>query len=107
MGRGKTAEVGDTRIAANGYHYTKTETRGWVLTHWLTAEKMLGREIRSDEQVRFKTKQAKNNPYDSDGILVIKKRLSSLRKREAVLVARIAEDTAELNEIRSKLKLEN
>ena len=59
MGRGKTAEVGDTRIAANGYHYTKTETRGWVLTHWLTAEKMLGREIRSDEQVRFKTKQAK------------------------------------------------
>lgn len=104
MGRGKTAEVGATRVAKNGYHYTKTEDRGWVLTHWLTAEKQLGRQISSDEQVRFKDKKYKNDPYNPDGVEVIKKRTSSLRKRKAQIEARIEELQAELSDINSRLR---
>ncbi len=106
MGRGKNAVVGDTRVAANGYHYTKTEN-GWILTHWLTAEKLLGRPVRSDEQVRFKNKNGRFSPYDETGIIIIKKRLQSLRKRQAVLTARKQDIENELAEIAEKLKLES
>lgn len=102
MGRGKAAEVGATRVSQNGYHYTKTEKDGWRLTHHLTAEKMLGRPLRDDEMVKI---QNKKEPYDNGGgnIEVIIKRTSSLRKRKAVLEAKIAEAQGELESINREL----
>lgn len=102
MGRGQTAEVGATRTSANGYHYTKTKDRGWVLTHWLTAEAKIGRQIGAEEQVRFKDPKNRD-PYEADNIIVIAKRKGSLRSRKAVVEARIAEYQAELDEINKAL----
>lgn len=104
MGRGKTADVGTTRVAPNGYHYTKVEDRGWVLTHWLTMEKQLGRRIDpAKEQVRFKDKKAKRDPYDVRGLVIVKKRTSSLRRRLAVVEDRIRELEAEKAYIKQQL----
>lgn len=102
MGRGKTAEVGDTRVAQNGYHYTKTET-GWRLTHHLTAEKKLGRPLAENEIVKLKDKM---QPYVEHNVEVIVKRTSSMRKRKAVLEAKIADLQAELDGINKQLELE-
>ncbi len=52
MPRGQAAEVGDTNVAANGYHYTRTES-GWRLTHHLIAERGLGRKLTGQERVVF------------------------------------------------------
>src|SRR5690348_16534979 len=104
MGRGKTAEFGETRTAANGYQYTKVEGRGWVLTHWLTAEKKLGRQLEADEQVRFVDKKYKFKPTDPNGVVVIKKRKSSLRRRKTVLEQRIADLQEELAHVLTQLR---
>lgn len=103
MPRGKTAAVGDTRVAQNGYHYTKTEDRGWVLTHWLTAEKKLGRLLRDDEMVQFVDPKFKKDPYNIAGVKVIKKRTSSLRRRKALIEERIRELQSELKNINAQL----
>jgi hypothetical protein len=52
MPRGKAANVGDTRTAANGYHYTKT-VEGWRLTHHIKMEEHLGRPLKENERVEF------------------------------------------------------
>ena len=102
MGRGKQAEVGTTRVSANGYHYTKTET-GWRLTHHLEAEKMLGRPLRADERVSFKDPKKKMD-FSSRNLVVTEKGSSSLRRRKAQIEARIEELQAELHEIESELR---
>lgn len=104
MPRGQTSVVGDTRVAKNGYHYTKTEDRGWVLTHWLTAEKKLGRPIDSEtEMVKFRSPKFKSDPYNLDGIEIIKKRTVNLRKRLAQIEVRIQELEAEKASIEAQL----
>ncbi len=103
MGRGKQAEVGDTRVSQNGYHYTKTET-GWRLTHHLTAEKHLERPLAENEMVKIKNK---NQPMVwTNNIEVIRKRTSSLRKRKAQLESKIADLQAELDSINKNLESE-
>lgn len=102
MGRGKTAQVGATRISKNGYHNTKTET-GWRLTHHLTAEKKLGRPLEENEIVQFVG--SKTKPYDVNNVRVIIKRTSSLRKRKAQLEVRIAELQEELEYVNDQLSL--
>lgn len=103
MARGKTAEIGATRTAKNGYHYTKVEGRGWVLTHWLTAEKVLGRLLDDSEMVQFVDKKYKSDPYNENGIRIIKKRTTSLRRRKAQIEARIQELQSELRSINERL----
>ena len=100
--RGQKAEVGATRVAKNGYHYTKVAD-GWKLTHWITAEKVLGRPLGEEEMVQFVEPKFKKDPYNPQGIRVIKKRTSSLRKRKAQIEARIKELQAELASINSQL----
>lgn len=100
MGRGQTAEIGATRVAANGYHYTKMPSHpraqnGWILTHWLTAEKKLGRPLEENEMVKFVDKKYKKDPYNTDGVIVIKKKTTSLRRRLAQIEARMEELEAE------------
>jgi hypothetical protein len=52
VARGKPADVGETRVSKNGYHYTRTED-GWRLTHHLVAIAKLRRELRPGERVYF------------------------------------------------------
>lgn len=106
MPRGQASAVGATRVADNGYHYTKTEDRGWVLTHWLTAEKDLGRQIDTErEMVKFVDPRYKKDPYNPAGIRVIRRKTSSLRKRLAVVEDRIREYEAERDRIKKQLGL--
>jgi hypothetical protein len=101
--RGQAAKVGDERKSQNGYWYVKTEDRGWVLKHWLIKEKELGRRINSEtEMVRFAN--GKRGDFTPSNIIIVEKGQSSLRKREAVLEARIADLQAELDDVRSQLK---
>lgn len=103
MARGQVAEVGATRVAKNGYHYTKMEDGTWKLTHWITAEKKLGRPLADNEMVKFADPKYKRDPYNPDGVFVIKKKTTSLRKRRAVIEARIEELQAELRNINEQL----
>ena len=100
MSRGKNAQVGDTRVAPNGYHYTR-EPEGWRLTHHLAMEKHLGRKLREDERVHFKTGDKQN--FEPSNLQLVKKGKSSLRARKARIEARIEEMQAELDEINKEL----
>lgn len=100
--RGRKALVGETYVAVNGYHYTKTEDK-WRLTHHLIAEKhILGRPLNENEMVRFKT----NNKQDlrPENIEVVIKGKHSLRKRKAQLEARIEELQGQLDEVNKALE---
>jgi hypothetical protein len=94
--RGRASTVGDTRVAQNGYEYTRTEA-GWMLTHHYIAAQLLGRPVAPDELVRFKDKDRKNlNP---NNIEVIPKKRGSVVRRKAQIEARIAELQAELQSL--------
>jgi hypothetical protein len=108
MPRGQAAEVGATRVAANGYHYTKVANHpraqnGWILTHWLTAEALLGRTLEENEMVQFVDPKYKRDPYNPQGIRIIKKKTTALRRRKAQLEERIRELQAELTYINEQL----
>ena len=53
MPRGQKAEVGATRVAPNGYHYTKSDEYNWRLTHHIVMEEKLGRKLLPHERVLF------------------------------------------------------
>jgi hypothetical protein len=103
MGRGKAAEVGATRVAQNGYHYTKVPG-DWRLTHHITAEKKIGRPLNENEMVKIIDKK---KPYDPDNVEIIVKRTSSLRKRKAVLEAKISDLQGELASVNKQLEIES
>lgn len=111
MPRGQAATVGATRVAKNKYHYTKCDDRVyaegpvWVLTHWLTAEKNRGGEQINPEteMVQFKDGYTKLDYDDPRAVRIIKKNTSSVRKRIAVVEARIEEYQAELRRLKAQL----
>lgn len=104
MPRGRAAKDGDERQAKNGYWYTKVENRGWVLTHWLTAEKKIGRMIDpAQDVVKFVNSAFKRDPHNEAGVYVIPKKTSSKRKRKAILEDRIRELSVELSSINRDL----
>jgi hypothetical protein len=100
--RGKSAKPGDTRIAPNGYHYTKTKRDGWRLTHHIIAEKTLGRPLKDGERVVFIDKDRSN--LEPNNIEVKITGTSSLRRRKAQLEARIQELQAQLHDVESEIK---
>lgn len=97
MTRGRKSKPGDTRIAPNGYHYTRTE-RGWELTHRLTAAKRIGRPLGYDERVRFIDRD-RSNYADPSNLDVYKVREASTAKKRARLEARIEELQSQLSEL--------
>ena len=99
MSRGQIAEVGSTRWSANGYHYTKVKDRGWVLTHRLTAEKMLGREILPTERISFKPGFTRKDYNNEEAIQISTIREKSIATRRAWLEAKIEEYQAELDSL--------
>jgi hypothetical protein len=96
MVRGQTARTGSTRISDNGYHYTKTP-KSWRLTHHLLAEEKLGRPLKEDERVYFVDKDRTN--LSADNIIVKLKDEGSIQRRRVHLETRIAELSAELEEL--------
>lgn len=104
MPRGKSSKVGDTMINALGYSNTRTE-EGWRLTHHLIAEQKLGRKLHPDiEMVRFADGDRSN--LSPDNIEVLKKNKVTLRKRKALLEAKIEDLQGELAEIIKELEVE-
>lgn len=100
MARGGKASVGDTRVSANGYHYTRTEDK-WRLTHHIIMEATLGRKLEPDERVVFV--DGKRSNLKPDNIEIREKGRGSIRRRKAALEARIEELQSELNEINAEL----
>lgn len=99
MPRGVKSEVGATNVAANGYHYTRTED-GWKLTHHILAEQILQRPLRSDESVRFRDGDKQH--LSLENILITPKK-QSLRGRLAVVQSKIRELQAEEAEILQRM----
>lgn len=98
--RGRKSKVGDTRVSANGYHYTRTKA-GWELTHRLRAAELLGRELGPDDRVSFKDGDRTN--LDPSNLVVTEVGKTSLEKKRARLEARIEELQAQLHEIEQEL----
>jgi hypothetical protein len=102
--RGQKVAVGSTRVAPNGYHYTKVKEGGrefWKLTHHIVAEKALGRKLREDERVSFK--KGKTN-LSWDNLVVAEKGTGSSRRRLAQIRTRIQELQAEEKAILAELE---
>ena len=97
--KGQKAEVGDTRWSPNGYHYTKTADRGWILTHRLVKEEQLGRQLEADERVRFADGD-RSNYKDPDNIIVYKVKQGSNARRIAQIEAKIEQLQLELESLR-------
>ena len=89
--RGKSASPGDTNVAVNGYHYTRTKSR-WRLTHHLLAEEKLGRPIADDEQVYFIDGNRKNLVKENIGV---RKKVRNNNRRKHQLRARLEQLIAE------------
>ena len=96
MVRGRKAKVGDTRVAPNGYHYTRT-AKGWMLTHRLNLQQHLGRPLSSDERVRFVDGDRTNLSITNLDVYVTKK--GSTDSRIARLEVKKDEIMAELMEL--------
>lgn len=103
MARGKVAAEGTERVADNGYVYRKVQGRGWVLKHWLVAEKSLGRLIDSATDV-VKFNDGNRTNFDPNNIVVVPKGTSHPRRRIAQIEARIAELEAEKALLLKQLK---
>lgn len=101
MARGQRSRVGDTRVSANGYHYTNTRD-GWVLTHRLVAEQfVVNRKLHFDERVSFKDKDRTN--LSPDNLIVTKVGKKSPARRRAQIEARIEEYQARIDELQYEL----
>ena len=98
--RGKQAEDGATRVSQNGYHYTKKDGK-WRLTHHLKAEEILGRPLAAGERVSFRNGNKKDMSITN--LIIAEKGTSSLRRRKAIIEARIAELQAELKQINKEI----
>lgn len=95
--RGKKAVVGDTRVAPNGYHYTRTTT-GWELTHRLIIEKSLGRKLGLTERVRFKDNDRTNLSLENLKVVIT---VPNIEARKLTIIDKIAELQAELEHLNS------
>lgn len=104
MARGAISEVGTERVAKNGYYYRKT-IDGWELIHRLVAEQKLGRKLYENEFAAFLDGNKTN--FDPDNIVVRQRGKTSLRRRLALVEARIAELEAARDEIKRRLEIQD
>lgn len=103
------AAIGATRVAQNGYSYTKVKDKGnkqWRLTHHIRMEQKLGRPIdTSVERVVFVDGDRTNLHYDN--LKVVPKGQGPLTKRRADLEDRIRELKAQLDDVNAKLEAQS
>lgn len=94
--RGKKSKTGTTRVAPNGYHYTKVKDK-WKLTHHIVMEKKLGRRLKNNERVYFVDGDRTNLAADNLEVRAVKaKTKESVRAR---LEAKIEDLQAQLEEL--------
>lgn len=104
MPRGKASDDGATRVAANGYHYTKVDGN-WRLQHHLVAEAKLGRSLLENETVRFVDGDREN--FEPDNIQVLVKKTTSIRRRLAIIESKMADLQAEKEQLLKELENES
>lgn len=92
--RGTKVNDGATRIAPNGYHYTKQDGK-WRLTHHIVYEKATGEKVDSTVTVRFKDSDRTN--MAPDNLYAMPKKGVSKEARKRVIKQRIAELQRELD----------
>jgi|SRR5262245_30236383 len=102
MTRGVTSNVGDERKSPNGYMYRRTE-EGWQLVHRLIAEENLGRKLQGNEYATFKDGDRTN--LEPDNVIVRTRGRSSLRRRLALVNARLDELTGMKAELETRLEV--
>jgi hypothetical protein len=102
MPRGQQAEVGTRTKNKNGYWQTKTEDRGWMADHILLMEAHIGRRLRPNEFVKFKSEDRGNLDL---GNLELRTRgdAKSAAARLAAIEVRIEELQAEAEELRRQI----
>ena len=100
MTRGMKAQPGDTRLAKNGYHYTRTE-EVWELTHRIILEGLMERKIRSDERVRFLDGDRSNLGAENLEVYYVRK--ASSQTKIARLESKKDDIIAELNELYAEI----
>lgn len=91
--RGQKSPIGSTRVAPNGYHYTKTDEFVWRLTHHIVMEEKLGRDLMAHERVFFVDGIRSN--LDPDNLL-IREIVGGKKKKIAELTAKISHLEAQL-----------
>jgi|TARA_Y100000296_G_C5134324_1_gene237347 hypothetical protein len=94
--RGQKSDIGSTRVAPNGYHYTKTDEFEWRLTHHIVMEEKLGRDLMAHERVYFVDGDRTN--LDSDNLL-IREVTGGRKKKIAELKAKISRFEAQLADL--------
>ncbi len=93
MARGAAAKEGDTRIAKNGYHYTRTAIE-WRLTHHIIAEEKYGRKVNTEKE-RVVFVDGKRDNLIPSNIEIREQGKTSTKRRIAQIEARILELEAE------------
>ncbi len=96
MARGSRSEEGDTRVAANGYHYTRTASQ-WRLTHHIVIESVLGRNLRKDERVSFEDGDRTNLSSANLRVRVVKPKTKAAQR--AVIASKIDDLKDKLDEL--------
>ena len=94
--RGAKAENGATRIAPNGYHYTKKDGK-WYLTHRMIVEEKLGRPMLATERCFFIDGDKTNVNPENIGV-------NQIKAGEDKKIAEIEEKIAELKKQLKYLK---
>lgn len=102
MARGETATIGSERVSANGYRYRKIDDGRWELVHRLVAEEKLGRALTNNEYAAFVDGNRQN--LDPENIVVRLRGRTSLRRRLALVEARLAELSAERDHLKARLE---
>lgn len=69
MPRGQKSQVGEERVAPNGYRYIRMR-HGWELKHRVIVENRLGRPLGDDERIRFADNDRTN--LHPDNLIVYK-----------------------------------
>lgn len=101
MPRGNASKVGDTRVAQNGYQYTRTEA-GQRLTHHIIAEEKLGRPLTGKDLVTFVDGDRTN--LDPSNIRIRPKKVASLRSQLIKIDNKIKELQVRRTEITQQIK---
>tara|TARA_R110002051_G_scaffold66296_1_gene120096 strand:- start:122 stop:424 length:303 start_codon:yes stop_codon:yes gene_type:complete len=91
--RGQKSPIGSTRVAPNGYHYTKTGEFDWRLTHHIVMEEKLGRNLMAHERVFFVDGDRSNLNPDN---LLIREIVGGKKKKIAELKSKISHLEAQL-----------
>jgi predicted DNA-binding antitoxin AbrB/MazE fold protein len=92
--------VGDTRVAPNGYHYTYTQATGWELSSRLLMEGELGRKLKPNERVKFRDGDKTNITIDN----LVVQTTKSVQDRIDYLNSQIRRLTEERDELLARSK---